>query len=305
MPQRTLLQQRPPAVSDAPSEHAVHEQLRRIESTLGGGTLGVAAYNPATGETVSYNADDIFPTASVIKVAIVAEAYIQQAKGILSLTDVVEVTEGDKVAGSGVLSHLTPGVRLPLKDLAQLAIMVSDNTASNLCLRAVGGPEAVNRRMHEEWGMKSTTVHRPIKFRLEPDDPPYTATGSPRDMMRLMQIIGAGELHSPEVSAQMDAILRSTVDESLLPRYLEVNPYAADLKVAEPAFVVAHKTGAVNGVRNDAGIIRRAAREEPGYFVVCVYTRNVTDVRWTPANQGSEAVARVGELLTTRWLGAH
>src|SRR5262249_41689596 len=151
-------------------------------------------------ETVFYNSDEVFPTASVIKIAIVSELFTQEAEGRLSRQERVTVTEPEFIAGSGVLSLLTPGLTLPLADLAMLTICISDNTASNLCLRAVGGPDAVNRRMSEAWGLTATTIHRPIKFDLTPDDPPHTATGSPRDMMTLVAALANGEVHSRTVS---------------------------------------------------------------------------------------------------------
>jgi beta-lactamase class A len=269
-------------------------QLRNLERQLDGGTLGVAATFLPTGETVFYNADTVFPTASVIKIAIVAELFTQEAEGRLSRETLVTITAEDFVAGSGVLALLTPGMSLPLGDLAMLTISISDNTASNLCLRAVGGPEAVNARMRETWGLTATTIHRPIKFHLTPNDPPHTATGTPRDMMTLCAALANGTIHNRSVSDTVLHLMANVRDTELLPRYLEVNPYANDLNAARPPFIVKRKTGAVTGVRNDAGLLQCGDET----LAVCVYTKNCPDTRWTPANRGSETVARVGELLT-------
>ena len=276
----------------------IEAKLGAISDGLDGGTLGVAATFLPTRESVSVNADHVFPTASVIKIAIVAELYAQAAEGRLSPETPVTVTDQDAVPGSGVLALLSPGLTLPLADLALLAIAVSDNTASNLCLAAVGGPDAVNRRMHGAWGMPNTTIHRPIRFALGPDDPPHTATGTPRDMLTLLMRLGSGALHAQKVvSDTVRGLLTTTEDNTMLPRYLEVNPYARDLGVPRPPFVVRHKTGAVTGVRNDAGLIEgHSADGTPGTLAICVYTKGVRDGRWTPANAGVEAVARVGKL---------
>jgi hypothetical protein len=90
------------------------------------------------------------------------------------------------------------------------------------------------------------------------------------------------------------------VDSELLPRYLDVNPYAADQRMEAPAFVVRHKGGAVNGVRGDAGVIQRGDQA----LTVCVFTRDVPDSRWTPENLASEAVARTGRALCDYFFGA-
>jgi beta-lactamase class A len=271
--------------------------LSVVEKTLEGGTLGVAATFLPTGDTVFYNADEIFPTASVIKISIVSELFTQEAEGRLLRESPVTVQREDFIAGSGVLATLTPGLTLPLADLAMLTISVSDNTASNLCLRSVGGPDAVNQRMRETWGLTATTIHRPIKFELMPDDPPHTATGSPRDMMRLVALLAKGEVHSRGVSDEVLRLMANVRDNELLPRYLTVNPYADALKADRPPFVARRKTGAVSGVRNDAGLISRSDET----LAVCVYTKGCPDPRWTAANQGSEAVAQVGQILTGRF----
>lgn len=284
-----------------PQERTLQDDLRAIEAILHGGNLGVSCRNGATGEEVHYNGNWTFPTASTIKAAIVAEVHAQAVEGRLSLDEAVTIEEGDQVGGSGVLAHLRPGHTLTLTELATLTMKVSDNTASNLLLRRVGGPGAVNRRMQEEWGMPGTTIHRPIKFHLDPSDPPHTATGTPEDMMRFMDAVAQGELHSPAVSDAVAALLETPDDTAMLPRYLEYNPYADDLGVLRPLFTVLHKPGAVSGVRNDAGVIRRGT---PPYahVALCVYTKGVDDPRWTVANVGCEAVSRVAKLLTNRFL---
>jgi hypothetical protein len=94
----------------------------------------------------------------------------------------------------------------------------------------------------------------------------------------------------------MMALLETCDDTSMLPRYLEVNSFADDLETEPPPFVVHHKPGAVNGVRNDAGIVRRTAAPF-GHVAVAIFTKGVADSRWTAANRGCEAVAKVGALV--------
>ncbi|MBB6049335.1 serine hydrolase [Armatimonas rosea] len=252
------------------------KELAALEASLGGGTLGLAA--TCAGESVLYQAETLFPTASSIKIAIVEEVFRQG----LDLAQPVRVTEADFVGGSGVLASLTPGVALPLGDLATLAITVSDNTASNLCLRAVGGPEAVNARL-AAWGCTQTKVHRPIKFKLEESDPPHTATGTPADFLAILAQLG------PETKKRMAQVS----DTAMLPRLLGVNAYARDLRLAPPPFTVAHKPGAVSGVRNDVGFIEQNGKT----LTVAVFTKGCPDPRWTVENAGCLAVARAVEQL--------
>lgn len=268
------------------------------ETTGGSGVLGVATQFMPTGETVFVNADEIFPTASVIKVAIVSELFAQAEAGKLDPQTLVTVQPGDVTAGSGILGTLTMPLVLPLADLAMLTISVSDNSASNLCLRAVGGPSVVNVRMKNEWGMTKTVIHRPIKFNLTPSDPPHTATGTPRDMLHLLTLLYKGQMHSRAASDAVLRLMEQCRDSDLLPRYLDVNPYAAALRNPRPPFVIFHKTGAVSGVRNDAALVTRGNAADEEALAVCVYSKGSGDNRWTPANRGSEALAQIGKLLT-------
>ena len=77
--------------------------------------MGVALTFLPTGTSLFLNADEVFPTASVIKVAVVAEVFTQAAEGRLLLDERIPVTDDALVGGSGVLSLLTPGLRLPLR----------------------------------------------------------------------------------------------------------------------------------------------------------------------------------------------
>ena len=110
------------------------------------GELGVFAKHLGTGEIVAWNADVRFPTASVIKVAIMVEAFDQMARGALAADGIVRVRGAAKVGGSGVARELHDGAELTVRDLIRLMIVVSDNTATNLLLEQVG-VAAVNARL--------------------------------------------------------------------------------------------------------------------------------------------------------------
>ncbi len=229
---------------------------------------------------------------------IVAELYAQLFEGKIPEewfdNPSVLIHAADRVGGSGVLAQLTtPELRLSLTDLAFLAIKVSDNTASNLCLRAVGGPDVVNRRMAQEWEMPNTMIHRPIKFHLSEEDSPHTATGTPRSLCSFLEKLSAHQLHSPFVSEKVLELLSTVSDTDMLPRYLPVNYYSRDLDNEMPLFTVLHKPGAVTGVRNDTGIIRRGTDS----LAVCIYTKDCPDNVWTCENGGVRAVAEISRLL--------
>src|SRR5688572_24119714 len=124
-----------------------------IKAHQGDVTIGVK--HLGTGETYYLNGDDVMPTASLIKVAVLAEAYLQADEGKFSMKDTVTLKNSDKVPGSGILtSHFSEGAKLPLRDCARLMCVYSDNTATNLILDKVGIAN-VNKRM-ETMGLKET-----------------------------------------------------------------------------------------------------------------------------------------------------
>lgn len=274
-------------------QDAVQAAADAFAQETNGGVLGVAAQFLPTGDTVSVNAEAVFPTASVIKVAIVSELYTQAGAGKIDLQTPVTVQAEDITAGSGVLSTLTVPLTLSLRDLSLLTISVSDNTASNLCLRAVGGPSAVNTRMRE-WGMNNTTIHRPIKFKLTSDDAPHTATGTPADMLLLLTLLHKGLVGDRSASDAVLALMEQCQSSDSLPRYLDVNPFSDALKNPPPPFTLRNKTGGVSGVRNDAILITRG----DATLAVCAYSKGSGDNRWTAANVGCETLAKIGKTLT-------
>ncbi|MGH2614774.1 MAG: serine hydrolase, partial [Thermomicrobiales bacterium] len=126
-------------------------QMERALDTIvnQAGEIAFAAANLATGEEVARNAERPMPTASVFKLPLLAEVYRQVNAGDLDLDERVTLRAEDVVMGSGILRDFGPGLQPTLRDLAMMMIVVSDNSATNLLLDRVGGPERVNATMRE------------------------------------------------------------------------------------------------------------------------------------------------------------
>src|SRR5439155_16621973 len=121
----------------------------------------VAVKHLGTGETYSLNADRVMPTASLIKLPVLIEAYLQAVEGKVKLTDTVTLRDADKVPGSGILTaNFSDGATFPLRDAVRLMTVFSDNTATNLVLDRVG-IKAVNERM-KAWGLKETRLNAKV-----------------------------------------------------------------------------------------------------------------------------------------------
>lgn len=217
-----------------------------------GGELALAAMNLTTGEELARNDKRPMPTASVFKLPLLVEVFRQSEAGVLDLDERVTLRAEDVVMGSGILRDFSPGLQPTLRDLAMMMVIVSDNSATNLLLDRVGGPQQVNTTMRE-LGLPSIVVHRRIVFG-EITTPGSLAEAAPRDLMRLAVMLAREQLVSPGASRAMFAILRRQRHLEQAPRYIAYRPYAGDFGLPQP-IAIGNKTGFMNSLRADTGLI--------------------------------------------------
>lgn len=285
-------------------ERAIEERLIRFP-----GTLGVFALHLDTGEAVAVNADTRFPTASVIKVAVMVEAFHQVAEGRIRKDQLLTLAADAKVGGSGVLHGLRAGGQYSVADLLYLMIAVSDNTASNMLIDLLG-TKNVDERM-VGYGLPQVRLYRATFRGGKPDVFPEEekefglGSATPRQMAGLLERIARGKAVSPEASEQMVALLREQQDRDMIPRRL---PEREDVVVASKSGTDSEKlpdAGGVEGaVRNDAAIVATPS----GRYVIAIFTRRVRDTRWTVDNEalltGAEISRMVYDHFTNRG-GSH
>jgi beta-lactamase class A len=248
------------------------------------GKVAIAVKHLCTGETYSLNADEPMPTASLIKVAVMVEAYQQALEGKINLTDKVTLHDSDKVPGSGILTdHFSDGATFSLRDAIRLMIAVSDNTATNLVLDRTGIRE-VNARM-ESLGLPSTKINaksfRGSTTSVAPERTKKFGLGSTtaREMVALLEKIQAGEVASPAGCLIMLNHLKKCDDKD---RFTHLLPAGT---------IVAHKTGSVSDARTDAGIIYLPS----GPVALCVLTAENGDRSWRPENEAHLLCARAAK----------
>src|SRR6478672_5720925 len=108
--------------------HADTAALRRKLDSIADAHHGIVGYSVIdleSGARISRRGDETFPTASLIKVAILVTVYDLVAKGQLSLDDPITMLKIDQVGGSGVSQYLQPGPILSVHDAAWLMITIS------------------------------------------------------------------------------------------------------------------------------------------------------------------------------------
>jgi beta-lactamase class A len=251
------------------------------------GRVAIAVENLKIGESYALNADTPMPTASLCKFPVLIEVYQQVAEGKVKLSDPIKVKKEDLVGGSGVLKYLfDPDTTITLHDAIRLMIGVSDNSATNLVLDKIG-IGATGKRM-EAWGYPETKIHsksfrRNTSVYPERSDKFGLGSTTAADMVSLLKKCHRGEIVSPDASAEIIATLRLTQDTERMTRYF------VDIKGVS----FAHKPGAVEAAKTDAGIMFF----EQGPVALCVLTSNNKDVGYAVDNAGNVFIGKVAKAV--------
>jgi len=233
------------------------------------GVMGVAIVDLTDGHKYLLHANDVYPQASSIKICVLAELYRQAQQGKLKLTDLYTVNAADLVQDSDIMGGLTPGVtQITLRDLATMMVAVSDNSATNVLIDRVG-MDNVNAFLKAQ-GLRDTRLRRKM-MDLKAAAEGRENVSTPNEMLNLLQAIYRDEILSKEMTADFFKVL-STHKDSWIPRNLP-----DDLRIAD-------KPGALEGVRNDSGVIFVDKRP----YVLCVMTTYLHRER-----DGEEAISKI------------
>lgn len=220
------------------------------------GVAGVALLDLTTSRGLGVNADEIFPTASTIKIHILTQLLLRAERGEIDLMERVAIHPHDHVMGSGVLAYLAGPLEMTLLDMAILMIIVSDNTATNVCLR-MAGLEATNQ-MLDGLGLVQTRVRRKMMDNLAAVQEQENVS-TPNELVRMMALLHQGQ---PDASAAA--------------KVLEIlrKPKHNTLTDALPSdTVIANKPGYVAGARCDVGIIELKRRP----YIVALMSKYAMD----------------------------
>jgi beta-lactamase class A len=242
-----------------------------------------------TGEHIGHNERDVMPTASLIKTPILAALYQAVHDGKLRLDDRVTYEEQHRVLGSGVLSKMSFGVEMTVRDAATLMMTISDNSATNMCIDLVGLNEC--NAFMQRVGMEDTRLFLRLGDRAAGLDARKMNVSTTADMCALFAMIGRHECVSPEASEDMLRIMRRSDyrhELSLELPWNEMNMLGDDPKQAW----VAEKGGSfLNGVRT-GGAVMHGPR---GEFAMAAFCEGGTGPGTGRNSEGNATLGRLGK----------
>ena len=251
-------------------------QIRRLSASAGG-IVGVAAAHLPAGGRFEQNGDEPFPMASTFKIAVAGTVLRRVDDGLLSLDDMIDIESEIRVGSDGIDAMLPyPGVSVSVRNLLEVALTQSDNTATDVLMETVGGAPVITAWLRsvgvtEQRVDRNTAslirgffglpaeraLHQPQRSADELFDPGSQAdlpnalydddvrdTSTPNAMLTLLSAINGGAALSESTTKLLIGIMtRCATGDRRLPGRLP------------PQTVVAHKTGTIGGTVNDVGII--------------------------------------------------
>lgn len=297
----------PSADAFGPAKVATRQQtaeaklLKEFErfATASDGTVGIAIRDLTTGETIMLNGNTLFPMASTYKVAIAAAILDQVDKGALTLDSMLPVEFNNLVSSDGIADFMRhPGMTLSVYNLLELMLTRSDNSATDILMKQAGGPEGVTAWLRAQGvrdqrvdGNTAQLIYRAMgitpgtgTYRQNVDaalaanpelrerdyrDLPNLAfaedprdTSTPEAMLALLTKIGTGQaLSSASTQVLLDIMSRCKTGNARLKAFLPVGTS------------IVHKTGTLNGIGNDVGLIGLPGG---GSFAIAVFVMKDT-----------------------------
>lgn len=245
------------------------------------GDVGIYARHLAKNTVATFNADTLFPTASMVKIPIIVGLFDKINRGeldyhaTLTFRDSLRYNEGDDL-----LADLRDSARISLSKVAMLMITTSDNAASLWCQALAGGGATIN-----QWLAANGFAHTRVNSRTPGRRPDWQRYGwgqtTPREMAELLVRIREGRVVSPAASERMYRNLSHIYWDG------------ESLSQLPPTVQAASKQGAVNRSRSEVVLVNAPS----GDYVFCVITKNQQDESWERTNEGYELLRAVSRTL--------
>jgi beta-lactamase class A len=267
---------------EAKAQKTDRELQNKIETLVSGfqGTVGIYVHDLKNDRIAAFNADTLFPTASVVKIPIMIGIMSRIQQRELSFHQ--EMIYKDTLnydPGEDVLAAFKPDQKILLSKLMLLSISLSDNTASLMLQGLAGGGLRINQLM-DSLGYKYTRVNSRTPGRENDREIYGWGVTTPKEIARLMEQISRGEIWSKQSS---DRMLRTLGRQ-----------YWDEVAISQipPDVFVASKSGAVDESRNEILYVNA-----PHPYIFSVFTKNNADQRWDYDNAAWVLTRKLSAML--------
>ncbi len=266
------------AVKELP-DPALQEKLAAAVKDFRG-DVGIYVRHLPTGRTAAIRADELFPTASMIKVSIMLRLFEKMHEGKLDYHASLVYRDSLLYPGDDILGSFRDSATIPLSEVVMLMLTMSDNTASLWCQALADSGQAINNFL-ERNGLHNTRVNSRTPGRSADREKYGWGQTTPREMCELLAMIRDGRAVSPDASEEMFRVLSRTYWDSQA------------LSQIPPFVHTASKQGAVDESRSEVVMVNAPS----GDYVFCVITKNQKDTSWRTDNEGFALLRNVSHLL--------
>ncbi len=279
-----LSAQSPALVRDTDLERRLSALAAEVE-----GDVGIYVRHLGSERGAMVRADELFPTASMIKIPILLKTFDLLEQGAFAFDTALVWADSLRYGGEDDLfDKLQAGAKVPLNQVTMAMITSSDNAASLWLQALVGGGEAINAWLAAN-GFDSTRVNSRTPGRRE-----------------IWQRYGWGQTTPREIAEMVvglrEGLLVSRAASEAMYRHLTRIHWNAEALSALPPWVqAASKQGAVNRSRSEVVLVNAPT----GDYVFAVITKNQADQSWTPENQGYVLLRKVSALLWREFAPDH
>ena len=137
---------------------SLENELKYLASKYPSLKPSIYVWDYESGKHADLNSDEVYSTASIIKIPVLIQLFRAIEMGMIKLDDRIAMTNYYKSEGSGSLQFKGSKAVYTVDDLARVMITESDNSATNMLLDATGGMNAMNQSLRK-WGMKETRIN--------------------------------------------------------------------------------------------------------------------------------------------------
>ncbi|MGZ5253406.1 MAG: serine hydrolase [Flavitalea sp.] len=263
-------------------DHKLENQIKELAKGYNG-DIGIYVLNLSNGKTASYNADSIFPTASMVKLPILLGVMDKIQSGHLKDTQNLVYTDSLLYEGVDILGSFKNGEKIELGKVVMLMLTMSDNTASLWLQSLAGGGSRINQIL-DSLGFVSTRVNSRTPGREANRTNYGWGQTTPREMVLFMQKMYNRELVNSQISEKMLKLTSRNfwddVGHSAIP----------------PGIFVSSKNGAVNASRSEVMLVYGKSP-----YIFCISTKNNKDTSWESNNEAWVLTRKISTLVWKRY----